>query len=191
MLNNQAGQGVVPSTVMEIAEPDAAAGSVEVVWNYVFDFENPYFNFVQRMGGVTELPNGNRLIATGTFNRVFEVNKSMVLVWDAYLSRRDSANPNFYHVPTYRSRYMRSLFPCYFTAESAGKTKVRITNEGTSDDTYDLFRDLKDGTRKFLVQILVKSESSLEVGIPGPASDDPILIRSKANPSKQRKVRLL
>ncbi len=188
MLNNGLGTPPIERTsVLEIEEPAGAGVLSEPVWNYIFDFANPIFNHVPRMGGVTELENGNLLVGTGIFNRIFEMNRNFEVVWESNLTRKDTVSQNFNPVPVYRAHFMRSLYPSYFTIELLKQSKsLLIVNEGTENDTYQVSVLDKNKRTKSRHVFYITKESSFKVRLAELQKDDSVEVIPVSNPKRKR-----
>lgn len=104
-----------------------------------------------KMGSVELLPNGNYLINTGSISSVVEVAKNKTTVWEArpetWIADKKQWGPS----PQYRSHYVSSLYPCYFTAQARlsadNKNIIAVAfNEGSEADTYRII--IQDKTHK-------------------------------------------
>lgn len=132
-----------PSSVQIISQPTTKKAPV-MVWEYVFNFDNPFDNYVTKMGDVQPLPNGDLLMCMGGNGKVVEIDMDKKPVWalSSVLMNPGTIPPSPLKLG-YRSDFTPSLYPCYFMAYTeAGK--LVIENGGTETDSYTC-RFMKNG----------------------------------------------
>jgi len=115
-------------------------GDAAVVWRFACNFDKLTNGKSEKGGSVDELPNGNLLSNFGTLNRCIEVTRDKKIVWDAFTEYYAADSGIWRPAGQYRSHYVSSLYPCYYSAVIAKQTKkeiwVNITNEGSEQDSY-------------------------------------------------------
>lgn len=135
IFNNDSGEVQETTTsILEITNPEENGGEATVVWKYLFNFQERIENYIPKMGGATILPNDNVLIATGVFDRSFEINREGEIVWEVRVSRLDVKSKKWTAVPCYRNNYISSLYPVYdvlYSKTGDGNTRQILVNAGT------------------------------------------------------------
>lgn len=139
VFNNDSGENAsqARTSVMEITNPEI--GEADIVWEYKFNFQDEIENFVPRMGGASRLPNDNILIATGVFNKSFEITRDGEIVWLARCSQFNKKEEAA--MPIYRNNYISSLYPYQFILyqmKSKSGNEVVLYNIGTEATTFEV-----------------------------------------------------
>ncbi len=113
------------------------------IWEYECISSRYLEGIFGKEGYASQLPyNDNLLVCMGGANYVFEVTPGKKIVWQCTLQKFDDNSKSWTAINNYRCSYASSLYPCYFTLQSAnqtaGKIQLRINNEGTEDCTYTI-----------------------------------------------------
>lgn len=146
VFNNDSGDANTANTrIMEITNPSENDGQVSIVWEYPFNFSNTIENFVPRMGGATKLANGNYLIATGSFDRNFEITPDGEIVWTLRMEQHNPILNKNIPVSVYRNNFATSLYPNHHTVYQH-KNKYYLLNSGT--DPIEVKIALSKGLQK-------------------------------------------
>jgi len=158
------------SSVIEFKQPSLGDTSISPVWEYIFNFEKLQENQCIKAGDADLLPNGNILITSGANNKVFEVTRNKDLVWECNMYSRDSIKQNWTPQSSYRSHFISSLYPCYYTVEhitylnndnGIRKSAIKINNDGSEDDNYEI-KLITPSIKTFKVRnVSIKSGKSL------------------------------
>jgi hypothetical protein len=139
VFNNDSGENAseARTSIMEITNPEI--GEADIVWEYKFNFEDEIENFVPRMGGASRLANDNILIATGVFNKSFEITRDGEIVWMARCSQYK--NNEEAAMPIYRNNYISSLYPYQFElyrVKRDAENAVFLYNVGSESSDFDI-----------------------------------------------------
>ncbi|MFN4082802.1 MAG: aryl-sulfate sulfotransferase [Bacteroidia bacterium] len=133
VFNNDSGDGSTARTsVVEISNPGNEGNAAEIIWSYRFNFDSEVENFIPRMGGAVKLKNGNYLIASGIFDRNFEITKDGEIVWELRMEQYNQYAKQFAGAPCYRSNFATSLYPYYYILYKK-QSKYVIYNAGTEN----------------------------------------------------------
>jgi hypothetical protein len=130
------------TNIMEINKPDRSNPYVTSQFIYLYDFGSPEQNFCPKGGGIIKLKNNNYLISSSAYNRNFEINGNGHLVWQCQPEKLDTLAKKWLGMGSYRANFAETLYPSYFSLEEIYKdgkfAGFRITNEGSSADTYEI-----------------------------------------------------
>lgn len=169
------------SSVMQIKQTPNNDTSIQVVWEYPFQFKDESENKCAKAGDVDLLPNGNFQICSGANNRVFELTPTKEIVWECKSFVRDKITDTWTGQSSYRTHFCSSLYPTYFTVQKISKSivdnkiKFKINNDGSEPDTYQVI--LNGGL--FTYNIL--PQTSKEVVLPADAAAATIEIKISSN----------
>lgn len=167
--NTKSGKNSV-SSILEIKQPSRKSPSIVPQFGYIYMFDNPEDNFCEKGGDVNKLKNGNYLISSSANNRNFEITSSKKVVWQCRPEKLDTITKLWVPASSYRINFEESLYPFYFTAQfnyQSGKvTGVKIMNEGSSDDQYDI--EIKDSKGKLISkeQLVVFKTKTVTIPLP-------------------------
>lgn len=164
----------ITSSVVIFSQADRKNMSSELVWKFDCKFDTLTDGKSLRTGNVIELPSGNILVNMGFINRTFEVTRNKKVIWDAFTEKWNPEEKKWISFPQYKSSYISSLYPCYFTASLSKNIKKRerlssvtliIYNEGSEPDEYSII--IEKGTK--FTEILshqVMPDSLIKINIP-------------------------
>jgi len=136
LFNN--GERKETSSVQIISEVTDENPQSEILWEFFCDFDTLRPAFSPRMGNALPLKDGNLLVNMGKAARVFEVTPEKEVVWQCLPAIWDGGLKRWHPQPNYRVFNVSSLYPYYHTVSLRGMN-IRISNEGSEDDTY-IFR---------------------------------------------------
>jgi hypothetical protein len=120
-------------------------GVAKTIWSYECKMNDHPEGVVGKEGSVFELPNKNLFICVGGANKIFEVTRDKKVVWEMNCEEFSNKENKWVPFTNYRSHYLSSLYPYYFTAQNIAEKNtldlskpiaVRIGNEGTENDEY-------------------------------------------------------
>jgi hypothetical protein len=187
--------GIAPSqysSVVNFTQPSDNRNS-QMIWKFDCTFDSVNYQSL-RGGDVDELKNGNLLVCMGAVNRVFEITRSKKIVWSAVIQKKERRDEGWRRFPLNRAHYTSSLYPYYFTIQSDRDTisrddntfKLKIFNDGTEDDSYEIRIKSTTGNEKTIITLLISSHSSMTFDIPTdsiPKENDKIMVnvRSRIN----------
>jgi hypothetical protein len=114
----------------------------KVVWKMNVDSKGETNGKSEKCGGVDELPNGHLLVNCGNVNRTFELDENHKIVWDVYTESYASDSLGWVGAGQYRSHFVESLYPVWFSANMVSSTKkmvtIKIWNDGSRSDAYTI-----------------------------------------------------
>ena len=143
--NNDANAPDKTPSLVVFTQPKNGSGS-RVVYNYPCWFDSDSPAKALRGGNVDLLPNQNFLVCTGNASTIAEIDTNQQVKWSVAIDRQVNPHEQNIVFTLYRAHYSSSLYPCYFTAqndkevlsENASSFNLKIFNEGTEDDTYNI-----------------------------------------------------
>lgn len=188
------------SSVVIFTQPSDSINS-RLIWKFDCRFDS-LDNLSIRGGSVDEMKNGNLLVDMGTVNRVFEVTRTKRVVWNALIEKFNPGDSSWQPLALYRAHYTSSLYPCYFTIQTnvdtltdkVQKFQLRIFNDGTEEDTYQVNISSKTGVyKKQFTTDIVTGRKSIRFEIAPekiPTANDiiEVSVTSKTNPDLKRSV---
>ena len=148
------------SSVLIIKEPVSKDTSLQLVWEYKFNFPVQEDNYSSKTGSVSTMPNGNIFVAQGSRPRNFEIDRSGKIVWEELTEQKANNSDNWIKAGSYSVQFVSSLYPCYFTVIKPDEKTMVLTNEGTENDSYRVQLVNEDGTQKWERIFSVKSGRS-------------------------------
>ena len=186
--------------VLFISQQPSDSSKNYIAWKFPCDFDSLDRHINRSGGNVEQLKNGNFLICTGNMNRILEVTRNKKIVWEATLTSNGKAGQMFFH-RLYRSHYISSLYPCYFTFQTDDKLKegqshfnIKIFNKGSESDAYNVkvYSSSGDNISNFTTAG-VEANGSLKVeiksGRPFKSIDQlVVMVTSKTNPALERQT---
>jgi hypothetical protein len=140
----------ITSSIVIFTVPDSKNPTSRLLWKFDFKFDTLTDGKSFKTGNVLELPDKNLLVNMGTLNRTIEVTRDKKVVWDSFTEKWDPKLNRWEPFPQFRSCYISSLYPCYFTANITrnsirkgqnGNATLTIYNEGTETDNYEIIFD--------------------------------------------------
>lgn len=138
-------------------------------WEFKCNFDSLSDGRSLKGGSVSELPNGNLLIAMGHLNRIFEVTKSKKIVWDGFYEQYSLSEKKWKTYPHYRVSSSSSLYPnCFSLKLSESKKKLKelmILNNGSESDSYSVLIKNSEGSNVKSV-ITERIEAGKDIIIP-------------------------
>ncbi|MDI1354195.1 MAG: aryl-sulfate sulfotransferase [bacterium] len=162
--NNTQREGSGVSSILELKE-NASKNEDLLVWKFDLNFDTLTNGKSTSAGNISELANGNLLVCGGVLPRIFEVNKSKEIVWDAFMFSKGGSDSAFTYFPQYRSHWTSQLYFYHLLATcdvQNNSTKNRIElicdvyNTGNCEDTYlvELIRNEKEIIQSHKTQAL-------------------------------------
>lgn len=148
--NNNAGKDTAGKTKFPIileADIPEKNGTAKKLWEYECVMKDHPEGLVGKEGSAFELPNKNILVCTGGGNKIFEVTRGKKVVWEMNCEAYSSRENKWIPFTNYRSHYISSLYPHYFTIQNLNDTNeinlqqplsLRISNDGTEEDVYQV-----------------------------------------------------
>ena len=189
----------LPSVVIFSQRPESDG---QVVWKYYYELDTPTRHIGRIGGSAQQLKNGNILVCTGTPNHIFEVTRDKKIVWQAVMKSNDNIPDVIYHYRLCSAYNISSLYPCYFTfqtdrdtiTKSSPKFNLRIFNEGSENDSYDV--KLSSITGEVVAQFRSDTISpgrsvTMPVTLPADSRKIEIAVSSKTNPDLLRKAEVV
>lgn len=156
---------------------EAPFGKGEERFRFLFNYDSLSSGKTQKMGNVSQLKNGNFLINMGSLNRVCEITPKGEVVWDLFVEKHDSVKESWKPFSQYRVAVATSLYPNEFSAKwepDAAKGnyldgKLTIYNVGSEPNSYSVFSEHRDGSKKLLATlpvVLPQQSTQAAVSIP-------------------------
>lgn len=187
------------SSVVIFSQPKNPGEESKLLWSFSCKFDSLTDGRSERGGNIEELSNGNYLINMGSLNRCIEISPSKQIVWDAFVESWSKEKNEWVASSQYRSHYIPSLYPCYFTVAVVGKVSSKVTvtifNEGAEADSYYIEYKAPDGA--WIIDQETKvipagGRATITVLRPGPTGIvfNEMRIRSKTNQDFSRPVPL-
>lgn len=136
----------------------------EKTWEYVYTTPEMPYGSTGKEGYVQELPGGNYLVGIGGHNHIIEVTPARQIVWKAIILGIDKKGGEWEEISSYRNHLYSSLYPRYFTIQTKpvpGKNILKINNDGTDDDEYEVF--LKGKKNVLLKTVKIKAGKSITI----------------------------
>lgn len=203
MYNNNTGAAPDKiSSVLELSLPDSAGNPPRKVWEFPCNFGSIAESFSAGQGAVELLPNGNILAGMGAVNRIFEVQRDKHIVWECFSEQYSPQSSWWAPITKYRISFVRSLYPTYFTVQFFGddvpKPYLRLANDGSMDDNYEvrLIQKTEDIPQANSLTVAVKAGEIRDIPL-GDIQDSAIQgkivscsITSRRNPDIVRIVQL-
>lgn len=140
--------GVISSVVIfsQVTQPGEQS---QIVWEFPCKWDSLTDGKSEKGGSIDELPNGNYLINMGSLHRCIEITPDKRIVWDVVEEYYNTDSAKYLPFRQYRSHYVSSLYPCWFTAiirtNNSKAVTVEVVNEGTEADNYSVQYRLTDG----------------------------------------------
>jgi hypothetical protein len=187
------------SSVVIFSQANTPGEESKLVWRFSCKFDSLSNGRSERAGGIEELPNGNYLINMGSLNRCIEISPSKQITWDVFVESWSKEKNTWIAFNQYRSHYIPSLYPVYFTVVRAGKVGSSVTltifNEGTEADSYYVEYRMPDGAWAIdQTTPLVPAGGKITVRVlrPGPTGVvfSQMRVRSKTNEDFSRAISL-
>lgn len=136
--------------------------SSKLLWEYECTWNKEPEGIQSKEGFAKELSNKNILVNIGGRNRIFEVNRNKEIVWDCSFFKIGKDSNKFVPFSNYRCYETKSLYPIYFTLQKSTKSKSSfvLTNNGSSDDSYNVKILTEDGTSEIANNINITCPSN-------------------------------
>ncbi|MEP6674837.1 MAG: aryl-sulfate sulfotransferase [Ferruginibacter sp.] len=144
--DNSAGKKIRYPVLLDVTIP-VKNGVARKNWEYECKMNDYPEGLVGKEGSVFELPNKNLLVCIGGANKIFEVTRTKKVVWEMNCETYSSKDNKWIPFTNYRSHFISSLYPHYFTVQNLSDTNeislkkpvsLRISNDGTDDDQYKI-----------------------------------------------------
>jgi len=171
----------VTSSIVIFSQPDNKKMSSELIWKFDCKFDSLTNGKSLKTGNVIELPDKNILLNMGTINRTIEISRNdKKIVWDAFTEKWNSKENKWESFPQFRSAYISSLYPCYFTVcinkkvtkkGSITGASMIIYNKGTEPDEYKVITDYGKEKTEIMTQVIMP-DHSVTVNIPNSTAND-------------------
>ena len=188
--NTKSGKNSV-SSILEIKQPSRKSPSIVPQFGYIYMFDNPEDNFCEKGGDVNKLKNGNYLISSSANNRSFEITSSKKIVWQCR-EKLDTITKIWLPASSYRINFSESLYPFYFTVQfnyqSDKVTGVKIVNEGSLDDEYNI--EIKDSKGKMISKehLIVLKTKTVTIPLPKIVKKGYKLLVTSSNSSQTKEL---
>jgi hypothetical protein len=140
--------GIISSAVIftQVKQPGEQS---RIVWEFPCKWDSLTDGKSEKGGNIDELPNGNFLINMGSLHRCIEITPDKKIVWDVVEEYYNKDSAKYLPMRQYRSHYVSSLYPCWFSVLIRSNTSKAVTvelmNEGTEADSYSVQYRLPDG----------------------------------------------
>jgi hypothetical protein len=186
----------VTSCVEIISQPDDHNPTSKLIWKFDCKFDTLTNGKSFKNGNIYELPDNNLLVNLGYINRTIELTRDKKIVWDAFTEKWDPKVNKWIPFPQFRSSYISSLYPCYFTANIGGNGKLNgpganasliICNEGTEADSYEIiFKKGSEITKSSSKEVLPNQSTTITI----PVIAEPFTIKIVSS-LDQRRYRII
>jgi hypothetical protein len=163
-VNDDPGRAITYPRIMILKEPANGIPAYKV-WEFECRSDRFPKGIMGKGGSAMPLPNGNILACMGGANYVFEITTGKEIVWECSFEKFNPGTKTWSEFVNYRCNYASSLYPRYFTLQHiAGKksgVSVKLNNEGSEDDTYQVdVRSMDEKKIIFTKTIDVKNRSA-------------------------------
>ena len=141
--NNDIRKGNEVGTLLELRDMPKPKEEL-VAWSFSLKFDTLTDGKTTAAGNVVEMKNSNLLVCAGIMPRLFEVNKSKEVVWDAFVYGRQNTQDKWVLFPQYRIGFTPQLYFYHFLVKqqaadkSNKKNTITIYNTGNTADSYTL-----------------------------------------------------
>lgn len=160
-------------------------------WEYVYATADMPYGSTGKEGYVQLLPNGNYLIGIGGHNQIIEVTPGKHMVWKAVITALEKKENTWNEISSYRNHFYSSLYPRYFTIQTKhlpGKNVLKINNDGTENDEYEIYLKGKKNTLLKTVKIKAGKSGSIVLNLQG--NSNPVLVKPKGVEGISREITL-
>ena len=150
-------------------------GVAKKIWEYECKLTDHPEGLVGKEGSAFELPNKNIIVCTGGANKLFEVTRSKKVVWEMNCEEYNSKDNKWIPFTNYRSHYVSSLYPHFFTAQNLADTSeiniqkplsIRLSNDGTDNDEYKVEMFSSNLFKDYSTIIKIPAQQSIVKNIP-------------------------